>query len=250
MKLQKPLKRNSAGRLLWLFSSYPQGHPLVNFLPELMTGNPGKTQAEKYQICYDSLVEIHELYRQFQQDMENASISDEQRKTILSNLQNLEELVYPGALTNNIRPLGETEKSVLQIAATFIEEEDELEKEDIDEIRESIAALRSLVEGSDVSPTLRKTLLELIRLADDAISRFNIHGARGLKRAFKAMLVEAMDLHSSENAKELENSGIWQKIRDLILKMGRVADRILKHRDLIEKAKEWLLTGPGQQPPI
>jgi hypothetical protein len=252
MPLQEPRYRNSAGRLLAILTSFPKDKQVWDFLPELMTGTPGKSTQEKHQICSEELYEIQKLYHQFQQDM--LDVSDHTRKETLSNLKNIYQIVYPAGVNQVARLLTESERTALQIVQTMIPEEDKLEKNDLDAIRESIASLRQLVEESDISPALRKALLELIRLSEESISRFNIRGASGLKRAFKSMLGEASSLYLSEAAKgkeaetEFAHSRVWQTIVSHIKTVDRIAGRILKYQPLLEKGFQLLLGAPDRFP--
>lgn len=251
MPLPEPTYRNSAGRLLAILSAYPNDKQVIEFLPGLMPGVSENVRLRnKQQICFVALREIEELYQQFLDDMANLQIPDLQRQVMLSNLAKVQQTVYPMALNNTIRVLNDAEKQMLEVCETMIPQEDTLEKEDIDAIRESIALLRELVEHGDVSSTLKKTLLELIRLAEDAISRFNIHGARGLKRAFKTMLSEAIDFYYSEGIQEreeLKKTGVWQKMMNLVHTMDTVAGKILKYQPWLEKIPQiaqFLIEGP------
>ena len=244
----KTAYRNSAGRLLTLLSSFPNNQQIYEFLPGLITGNPGKSQWDKQQLSVIALMELDKLYREFLQDMADAQISDEQRNVLLSGLNHINQTVYPMALNGQMRLLTETEKSLLEVCATIIPQEDALEKEDIDKIRESVASLRSLVEEGEISLTLKKALLELIRLTEDAINRFSIHGAKGLKRAFKAMLGEAGDLYASERAKgkedELKKSGVWSAISKHLRTVDSVVAKIQRYQPYLEKGLPILLGGP------
>jgi len=100
---------------------------------------------------------------------------------------------------------------LLKVCATFIVQDAPIPKDDLEAIRASITNLRSQVESGSLPPALRKALLELIRLSEDAISRFKIYGARGLKKAIKSMLADAAELYgmtdSQKDAEELKKSG-------------------------------------------
>jgi hypothetical protein len=248
MAANNPQYKNSAGRLLEILKRFPQNQQIIEFLPQVLGYDKGGNQQETQLICLTCLIELHKLYVQFREDMLDDRISDDERRVLLSGVKGIETIIYPIALNSNMRGLSEAEKALLEVCATRIPQEDALEQDDVEKIRQSVASLRSLVEQGDISPTLRKALLELIRLTEDAIARFHIHGARGLKTAFKAMLGEAIDLYATErtNGREAEfkKSGVWQAIMRHLDTVDRVAARILKYQPVLEKGAQILLGGP------
>lgn len=250
MAVKQPEPRNSAGRLLALLESVPKGKPLLEVLPPLM-GVQTKNQQEKQQAALTFLTEMHKVYLEFRQDMLDANINEQQRDTMLSGLVSMEQSLYPIQLNSGFRVATEAEKSLLKVCATFIVEEGPLTEDDIEVIRASIAELRSKVEDGSISPTLRKALLELIRLSEDAISRFTIQGARGLKRAFKAMLADAAELYgmtgADEDREELEKSSVWAAIIKHLRTFDAIASKLLKYRPLLKGAGQLLIGGPADE---
>ena len=239
--------QNSAGRLLAILNTLPNGQPYLDVIPK-MFGTTGTTQEEVLQACLTGLMEIHKLYLAFRQDMFDADISEQQRKVILSGLVNLQQSIYPTSMGAGFRRPTDAEKSLLEVAATIIPQEAKLQKDDIEKIRESITSLRLLVEDAEISPTIRKVLLELIRISEDAISRFNIHGARGLRKAFKEMLGEAAEIYglTGEGEREaLKKSGAWASIVKNLKVFDEVGARLLKYKPMLENASRLLLGGPG-----
>ena len=152
----KPEHQNSAGRLLAILKAIPDGKRLIDVIPELQ-GVKTNASHEKQQIVLVFLMEVHEVYLEFLQDMLNAKIKDTQRDALLSGLQSLQETLYPIQLNNPLRKPTEAEISLLQVCATFIDEESPITDDDIEAIRKSISELRGLVESGTISPTLKKT---------------------------------------------------------------------------------------------
>ena len=249
MALPEPAYQNSAGRLLAILNASPAGQSYLDFIPKLFDGIPGKTLEENQQACLSGLMEIHKLYLEFRQDMFDAEISEQQRKVVLSGLASLQQSIYPVQLNSGYRAPTEAEKSLLEVAATIIPQEAELQRDDIEKIRESVTALRALVEDAKIPPTIRKVLLDLIRISENAISRYNIHGARGLRKAFKEMLAEAAmsyGLASGEGEREvLKKSGAWAAMVRTLKAFDETASRLLKYKPLLESASQLLLGGPG-----
>lgn len=247
MALPEPAYQNSAGRLLAILKSLQNGVSYLDLIPRLF-GTTGQTAEENQQACIVGLLEIHKLYVEFLQDMHDANINDQQRNVLLSGLASIRQSIYPIALNAGFRVPTDAEKSLLEVAATVISTEAKLQEDDLKKIRESIADLRILVEGAEIPPSIRQVLLDLIRISENAISRYNIHGARGLRKAFKEMLAEAAmsyGLASGEGEREvLKNSGAWAAILKTLKTFDEIASRLLKYKPLLENVSQLLLGGP------
>jgi len=252
MAVTQPEPRNSAGRLLALLLSIPKGQALLEVLPPLIDVRTENRQG-KQQAALMFLMEMHKVYLEFRQDMLEAPINEKQCDTLLSGLASLEQALYPIQLNSGFRGVTEAEISLLKVCATFIAEELPITENDIEAIRNSIADLRTKVENGAISPTLRKALLELIRLSEDAISRFKIHGARGLKRAFKAMLADAAELYGmtdpEKNREEFQKSSVWLAIVKHLKTFDAVASKLLKYKPFLKGASQLLIGGPQEPPP-
>jgi len=251
MPLKDPEYQNSAGRLLALLTSLKKNQNLIDEAPKIL-GEKADGAQEKQQLALSLLMEMHRVYLEFRQDMFDAEINDQQREVLLSGLSSVQQSLYPVQLNAGWREITEAEVSLLKVCATFIVQDAPITKDDLEAIRTSIAELRSQVESGSLSPTLRKALLELIRLSEDAISRFNIYGARGLKKAFKSMLADAAELYgmtdSQKDATELKKSGAWGAIIRHLKLVDSIASKLLKYRPLLQGAST-LLLGDSQEPP-
>lgn len=84
--------------------------------------------------------------------------------------------------------------------------------------------------------------------AYDAIARFTIHGARGLKRAFKEMLADAAEFYGmadpATERSELKSSATWAIIVKHLRTVDVVASKLLKYKPLLEGASQLLIGGP------
>jgi len=247
MALPDPAYQNSAGRLLAILTAMPNGVSYLDAVPKLF-GTVGKTTEENQQACLVGLLEIHKLYVECRQDLLDPNINEQLRKVILAGLTGLHQTIYPITLNNGLRAPTEAEKSLLEVAATTISQEVGLREDDIAKIRKSVTDLRTLVEDAEISPTIRKVLLDLIRMSEDAISRFNIHGARGLRKAFKGMLAEATEIYglaSGEGEREgLKKSNAWAAILNTLKTFDEVSSRMLKYKPMLEYVSQLLLGGP------
>lgn len=247
MPLKKPELQNSAGRLLALMTSINQNNSISDMAHTLYDiPNPSKKQ--KQQAAMRFLMDLHNLYVEFHNDLKVANITDMQRQAMLSGLANIEDTIYPNQTTNPFRGVTEAELSLLKVCATFIDQADPVSSDEIAAIRSSIAELRMLVESGDIPPILQKTLLELIRLSEDAISRFNIEGAQGLRRAFKNMLGEASDvigrIDSEEERAKIQNSSAWAALVKHLKTCDSVLTRVLRYAPFLAGAAKILLRNP------
>ena len=239
-----PKFQNSAGRLLALLGSIPSNKPLLEIAPSLLGIKADSTQ-QKTQATLLLLMELHKVYLEFREDMFETNVNEEQRDVMLSGLASLEQSLYPTQIGGPMRAATEAEISLLKVCATFIDQEEPITEDEIKKIRQSITTLREIVEKGAISPTLRKALLELIRLSEEAISRFNIYGARGLRRAFKAMLADAAELYgmtdSNGEREEFRKSETWKAVVQHLKVVDTVASKLLKYKPILEYASQLLI---------
>lgn len=253
MSIPAPEHQNSAGRLLSILIAIPEGKQLLETLPPLF-GFEATNMQQKQQAALVALMELHKIYIEFRQDMIDANISEKQRNVMLGGLETLVQTIYPVNLQGGTRKITAAEVSLLRVCATFISEDEAVTKDDIAKIRDSIDELRDEVEDSDISPSLRKILLEIIRLSEDAISRYNIHGARGLRKAFKMMLADAAELYgmTDQNAdrQSLIKTPAWTAIINHLKIYDDIASRLLKYKPLLTYVSQILIgsSTPPSQP--
>jgi hypothetical protein len=245
MALQPPKYPNSAGRLLAVLGPLQNNQGLAQQLvPMLLDKISPTTDNLKRARGIRALAELDLMHLQFRRDMDAADINDDQKKVLLTGLTGIEQTIYPDTINGGPRILTEAEKSLLEVCATILPKESTLEKDDLSEIQASIASLRDQVKAADTSPTLKKILLELIRLSEDAINRFNIHGARGLKEAFKGMLAEIAELYYSTSDKEkeaIQATSTWAAITAHLRKFDEIGGKLLKYRPVLDHVATLLL---------
>lgn len=232
------MKSNSASRLIKILNTLRNNCNYIDNFKIFYKADPKLTPAALHILCYEGLSEIQLLYSQFKDDMHNSSMDQDQIETLLSGVKSIEDCIYPNQLGSKFRGLTETEDSLLSVCAAFLQDEGKLTKDDITSIRESIVSLRKLIEDSNISPTLRKVLLELVRLTEDAISRFNIHGAKGLKRALKSMLGEVAELYPND----IENESWKNTILGHLKLIDGIASRVLTYKPMIENTAQILIS--------
>lgn len=236
--------QNSAGRLLAILQNLEEGQGLAQQLVPMMFGDKLPTETKGISINgVKALTELHKLYATFLQDLEEADMGDDERSVLQNGLTTLESLMYPSAINQASRKIEEAEKALLEVCATRLQKESPISEDDIAKIRQSIITLKEAVEENTTSDVLRTILLELVRLSEDSINRYNIYGAKGLKRAFKNMLSEVAEIYlqDEENESDIKKSVTWTKVTNHLKVFDAVASRILKYRPLLEKASQFLI---------
>ncbi|MCG8525146.1 MAG: hypothetical protein MI748_02115 [Opitutales bacterium] len=250
--MKNPRYNNSAGRLLELLSEINESkgdylHLIPNILKVSSTDN-NKSATEPQRLTYSGIVHLHRLYYQFLDDMRSADMNEQQRSVLLNGLKDIQLIVFPAQFNTSPRRITEAEKSLLEVCATVLPIEEDLTKDYINEIRESIGSLRELIENSNTPKELKSLLLEFIRLSNDSIDRFNIYGAKGLKSSIKSMLAEVAELQLSLEEKQIEKikkSGAWDRIINHLRIIDGVASKILKYKPLLESASKLFLGNDG-----
>ncbi len=248
MKNVNPQYNNSAGRLLAVLdelnknnNGYIVAIPLI-FGDDAPKKDKGKTEPQRQ--TFVGISHLHYLYSQFIEEMRSSDIPDQQRQVLMNGLKELELIVYPSNLGSAARKITEAEKSLLEVCATIIPQEENLSNDYISEIRESINSLRNLIEKSDTPAQLKSLLLEFMRLSNDSIDRFNIYGAKGLKSSIKSMLAEVAELQLSMDEKEIEKiqkSGSWDTMLKHLRVVDGIASKMLKYKPLLEGAGKLFL---------
>jgi len=243
---KQPKYPNSAGRLLAILESLQQNQQYGNQLIPLLLGEAAPKDGKDLSLAgVKAITELHKLYADFLQDLANADMSDEEKAVLENGLSSLGNLMYPQAINQNIRQVSEAEKALLEVCATRLPKEAVIDNGDMELIQESIKKLKESVKELSTTSILRTILLELIRLSEDSINRYNIYGSKGLKAAFKSMLSEVAEvyLQNEENESDIKNSSGWKRAVEHIRLFDSVASKTMKYKPLLEKAGQFLI-GP------
>ena len=253
MNIPEAMNQNSAGRLLAILSLFRNGHAVSDQLIPVF-GGESDSVFKKNQSALKALFLLHTLYQEFLEDMRNAEISVQQREVLLRGLINLPQSIYPDGVNTGFRAVPDAEMALLEVCATVIHQEAPLQKSDIDKIRESVASLRNFIDDAEISSSLRTVLLDLIRITEDAISRYNIYGARGLRNAYKSMLSEAIVVYSasksSGTSEAPKEKTVWVSINNHLDTINRIATTLMKYKPLLEWSAALLFNLPPPQPTI
>lgn len=249
MKMRPPTTNNSAGRLLAFFESIERSGQLWQILPRLIDPNSSLQNQllEALPLGYELLGELQSAYEQLLEDLDMPPFIEGEREILLQGLAGLRETIYPVSLGNQFRQPSDAEKALLKVAGSRIPQEGKLTDDETGRIRDSIAELQKLVDKADLPRDLRKALLELIRLSQEALDRFNIRGARGLKSAWKQMVGESMDLFRTISPDKQKNDPLvleaLKTIREHLVVFDDIAARLMKIQPLLEDAARFLLPG-------
>lgn len=244
MNKTNPKYENSAGRLLAILESLQHGQPAAQQLIPMMFGQPAPGNDKEISIeGVKAITELHILYANFLQDLANADMSDEERLVLEKGLSPLQTLMYPMALNQGLRLVSEAEKALLEVCATRLPKENKIDEKDIEEIQESIKSLKTEINELPEESILRKILLELSRLSEDSINRFNIYGSKGLKKAFKNMLAEVAEvyLQDEEDESKIKESSAWDKAVKHLKLFDSIAAKTMKYKPLLERASQYFI---------
>jgi replicative superfamily II helicase len=237
---------NSAGRLLAIIEGLKANLTIVDQLvPVMLDKTPSK---DNKIIVIDGLkvsIELQKMYLDFLRDLENADISEEERAVLKKGLSSLDSLIFLQGVNQSMRVATESEKALLEVCATRLPKENIINEDDLNNIKESVTILRDAINELPHGSVLRQMLLELARLSEDAINRFHIYGAKGLKSAFKDMLAEVSEIYlqEEEDVEEIKESTAWKSIVDHLKLFDSIAAKTMKYRPLLEKASQYLIGG-------
>lgn len=241
------MERISAGRLLKVVKALKHGNPIYvtvgNALayPALNT----HTTPERYQLGNMALREIQVMFEDFVNEIQERYPVEKQKVHILDGMEPLRLCIYPGNLEATYEHLGPGVISYLQMAASGLPEEEAVAADDFKSLREALVNLHELAKS--VKPALRKVLLELIRLAEDAISKFEIRGSVGLNRALKQMwgeLAEVWRVGTESDAEEIQQREAFSAVREFIFKFDAVYAKAVKYVPLLEHVVPLLVNAP------
>jgi len=246
MTKPQPRYPNSAGRLLAILEEIQSGKPAAQQLVPMIFGEQAPNEDKDLSIQgVKAITELHIIYATFLQDLADSNMGDDERTVIEKGLSSLENLMYPIALNEGLREVSEAEKALLEVCATRLPKENTIDEVDLDKINESIRSLKDAIKELDNQPTLKNILLELTRLSEDSINRFNIYGANGLKKAFKSMLSEVSEIYLQdiEDISEIKDNPAWDKAVKHLKLFDSIAAKAMKYRPLLEKASQYFLGG-------
>jgi hypothetical protein len=102
---------------------------------------------------------------------------DAQKSVVLNGITGIRKTINPEQIVGtNFIPIGAAAKSFLEVCATGIPMLQDVDKEDLELLRQSIEDLRKQLSKSGLDETLKNILLELIRISRDSIDFYEIRG--------------------------------------------------------------------------
>ena len=246
------MKRNSASRLANSLRALEQGGRFDHVISEKLAHTNVKSipEEEKTPIAYSGLAVLQDLYEKFLADMRNEFPDKAQAHSLLEGLQPLRKVIYPTQLTKHVTPLGQSINALLDLCSLGLPDENEIPTTELDQIREGLQSLRQL--AAKVKPAIRKPLLELIRICEEAVSTYEIRGAKGLREALKRMWGEMSEIWGVPESPDDESPDVetvWTTVKPLLILVDKICSKALQYRPLIEYVMPKLLTGPGPEQP-
>ena len=247
MEIPTPSYQNSAGRLLSAMDhldSIGKGKQYLDVIPEWVGGEQSGDTHKKSEQVEIGLGQLRVLYTSVLQDIEYSDMPEAQCEVIINGLPELRKALYPPAFNNVIPPFDAGEKALIHIAAVNLSSENSVSEDEIKAIKDSIDQLYDVIKNSSIQKSAWKLLLDLVRVTEESLHWYDIHGARALKSAFKQMLAEMTEFYfSDDDTDELSNSSFWKTAMRHLALVDKVAAKALQYRALIEHAGPMLLGG-------
>ena len=232
-----PPRNNSAGRLIGLLSLIQRGDGYAKLLMGFyeLKGPKGKppTNRQYLMAFVDFTAKLQNVYAQFVNDVEspNSPIAS-LRPLIGDGLGALHLTIFPQGWTENIRVPTSAEIAILRHAAELLPDDGDPKQSDVDELRGHIEFLRSLAESADIHPLVKNALLEVARLASNALSEYLIYGPDSFHSAFKRMLGELMEAWLRRGYSETVQQPWWSQVVRTVMMVDGIASTLGRYAGL------------------
>jgi hypothetical protein len=176
---------NSASRVLAIMER-------VRFQPKAVKPNPNATFRERWRAVLtpnvNDVTELHLRLSEVQREIDLIEIFG--KETEPSQSRWISQFAYLRAefstdhidISINNRPLQDSLLYVVEYFAQRMPNESTDVKASLDELHEKVAKLFQEVSGSEIQPSLKSWVLELLAMIQNGIQRFFISGSRGLRR--------------------------------------------------------------------
>jgi hypothetical protein len=234
-----PEHRNSAGRLLGLLhmldSQESYYATIAAFYGEKPAGNVRHPDAGHLYISFMQI--LSSAHYKFMDDLSTTeAIPPASKDVIVDGLSKLGEIVHPNNPNDAPRPLQEAEAALLKMAGSMLPEEAELGDDDREKLQSSTEELKQAISDSELPKSVRRALLEVVRLSRNAIDHYTIWGGRGFRTAFKRMLSELMEVYLQEGTSEPKDKPWWRQALEHVALFDALAARLLRHKPLLASA--------------
>lgn len=217
------------------------------YVPE-KNPDAAKTQ-EKYRLSMASLLELNSLFDEFLIELQNASLPEETCEHFRQGFVKIPALLNPQNLGSTMEAFPAAELSLLELAASLMTRTGEASESSLQQIEKDIQRLQTIVREAVLDSSIKTILLELIRIAQDAIARYQIHGKNSLKKGFKMMIGELSDVHRLDETAQAQfkASEAWDAVMNLIKSTDVAANSVIDDKRAIDYFAPLLVTGPAQQ---
>ncbi|MEM7316304.1 MAG: hypothetical protein AAF497_24490 [Planctomycetota bacterium] len=122
----------------------------------------------------------------------------------------------------------------LECCAADLPTEQEIKKQEIDEIYDDLHSLMKTIRDSDLPKHLKKWLMTLLSSAKEAMDTYAIHGSRAFKKALDSIVGDCCLYQKT--FPELESKGVLQRLRSFAGKVAGVASRAKRYEPLLQYA--------------
>ena len=193
-----------------------------------------------------SVIELYSLSQEIQALIKmNENLNHE---LYLSSFHRIDRAFFPlnlGSTWQSVKQqLTDEALTRLQFCAQELSEfysEDSLSKEDLADIIKKTDELYGSLYSSTLPSVLRLTLLEEVQRIRNAISLYQIKGAKGLKEALQGAIGAVVANQEELKSAKSENDDVIKKLGNLLDKMDSFASKALKVHKIIKSPISFLI---------
>lgn len=233
----EPTYLNSAGRLLAVLSKFNtnQGFAvqLAEYAPHLddsvlSTRNKARGDVAQVRRAEVVLTDLRALHQDMLDELREVNMEEAERAIMIDALSGLYEVLYPSQLEGPARVLNGAEENMLRLVARRIPQENQLPESDVNLIHRSLADVEALLADSELTPSTKRLLRELVGTTQAALSIHNIRGPKALMKSANGMLGELTALYLVD--KSIRQQRWYSTAMQLALNVMSVASRALMSR--------------------
>ena len=121
--------------------------------------------------------------------------------------------------------IAEAELAGLELCAKLLPQEDEVAKDELDEIANAVNELFNQVRESDIKNPLKRWLLELLSSIKKSIDNYYIFGARGFRDTLANVAGEITLCQEVIATIKKADETVWSKLGSIVFKFINLAER-------------------------
>jgi hypothetical protein len=231
---------NVAGRLLWAFSRFVEGghmeQPVLHRWAYVFGFNANGLDATAVSQLQVRISELHacldELSAQIDEQFDPKKAAVHRR--VLPALR--EVLVFQNlaqAATGLAQHLSNSNLSLLELLASDLRQGTPVTVSEFDSVFHELHSLQNFIADSDLNPTLKKWLTNLLAEAKRSMDLFQVRGARGFRDALRSIYGECF-LYRDLFRELRTDKTAWDKFREFVDKLNDAAKKADEYRPLLE----------------